>query len=324
MNSHTKYYGSSTTSNPYDWSYASLSDQPSDRLGKYVDNIIEGRPIVLTNKLPVDLLVIQDIRFTDISKYVGELKSRGTLELSGDSVQDGDIFNFVYRDPISNTPKFACKSHAITKRQGGILVGNVSSFISVFKRDFSAGGDMTSINIHNLLPWPLTIELDKKPVMYIERNIDLGNPQHHGDLTVSPSVYFDNFNRGINLGTTFDVYAGIQYPQSSTSGQKTYLYSFSLSDIDVDHIFIGDVAPIIDRKNFTSATPALYQKNTTGRSIYRIGSEAPFSKAGDILEKNSPKADLARNSFSHPNVRSTVPSARYKKLSGENVTVLCG
>lgn len=343
--------------------YNKITEYPSDTLCKYVDNAmaVTDTPVIFINKLPINLVVLQELRFSNGTvRTAGQLKAKGKLFLDSTTVQDGDIFYFQYV-PNHNghtlssytNPKFACTSIAITKRHGAIIVGNVSSVVNMYRRFLFSGADVSSINLHNLLPWPLIITLEDTPVAYLDRNVDLGDSNHHGDLTVTPTIYFDNMGRGLNLGTTFGVYIDNKdgtFPIESSCQKKSqgvfgeggipdnsplfkaiYLYNFVLSDIDMDHIFIGDVSPTIDKKNLTSATPSPYPQNTTGRSIYRIGENAPFSKEGRILEKNSPKADLrrtplgsTRDRVGNSAVRSTVPSARYKKLSGENVTMLCG
>ena len=52
----------------------------------------------------------------------------------------------------------------------------------------------------------MILEECQVPIVYVERNCRFRKLKHHGDLTVSPSVYFDNLNQGLKLGTKFDVF----------------------------------------------------------------------------------------------------------------------
>lgn len=319
------------------WFYDELSNQPSDKLCGYLDLHYDCVPVVFINNLPLDVLIIQesssvdhslkvisnnlpppiDFVINNISNIVGIVKgSQGKLTLNSKNVKDGDIFYF---KNTANT-MFVCPSYRIVKRHGNVLIGSVSTFTGTFKRDISAGGDLSSVNFRNLLPWPLLIKTKGKVVAYVDQNVDLGSPNHHGDLTVSPSVYYDNLNQGVNIGTHFDVY--IVFNKGNKLMKEVFFLSFIIHDNDVHDIFIGNVTSQIDKKNLTDVNSDIsdYNGNYSGRAIYRLGGD--FQR---IIEKNSTSncsqgIDKNRNTLYHRNIRSTVPLARYMKVSGENVS----
>jgi hypothetical protein len=323
------------------WNYESITNQPSDRLTKNIDKFDADTKqyIKLINKLPVDIAVVQEtigknINIESAPIYRGVLKSKSVLEINYNELTDGDLLHFI--DPNSKDIKFICRSYDVTKRHGDILVGNVASYTETYKRDISAGGDISSINIHNLLGWPVVITTgrtggsiagnnDIYNIINVQANINLQNPRYHGDLTMSPSSYFDNLNQGINIGTTFEVYASI-------NNMSHHLYSFTINDNNEDRIFIGITSAIIDQSELTgiSGSYMLAPQNTTGRAIYRLGSsERDLSKPNFLPgqlpnyafdAKNSNNTDKLRNTINNNSKnRSTVPLARYKDLSGRNV-----
>jgi hypothetical protein len=103
----------------------------------------------------------------------------------------------------------------------------------------------------------------------------------------------------------------------------TYLFSFTINDIDEDRIIIGVVSSVIDRSIMTGVN----SKNS-GRAIYRLGNDDPYGKTPIFTpgrnsvyafnEKYGKGTDKHRNTFGS-NERSTVETARYKQLSGANV-----
>lgn len=308
-----------------------LDDQNSDILAHYIDenNELSGKPVVLVNNLPIDIFVTQDLVNLNKTLYVGKIPAHGTLKLPYNSVTDGDVFRFEYSGSIINNmelPKryFVCPSHSITKRHGSIIIGTVSSYAATFRRDIMASNDIASINMHNMLPWPVLITIDEKPIIYLQGNIDLENKYYHGDLTTSPSVYYDNFNMGIKLDTIFKAKVNIE---NKNPPVWIDLYSFIIGDKDLSEIFIGMTSTLIDKKIFTSTTPGKYPQNTTGSSIYRLGT-IELDKTGargkqmSLIPKNFPPEDKNRTNFIYPSQRSTVPYARYKQLSNGNVICL--
>jgi hypothetical protein len=167
--------------------------------------------------------------------------------------------------------------------------------------------------------------------MYIDANVDLGNSSHHGDMTTAPSVYFDDLNMGIQLGTQFEVFIDGTKKSTFSGGivnaPTKSLYTFVINDIDVADIFIGGVSPAIDLHEATGANMDINFKSVTGRAIYRLGEDRlsfalKYNDSMAILPKNGPGTDMHRNSFNKDNsykYRSTNPSARHKQLSGGNI-----
>lgn len=332
--------------NTYDYhtknykNFVILTNQVSDIYCKDIDEKIQNDPIVFHNKLPINIIVLYEKNTHDTIRgpsgqvqKIGEINAQKTLALSVEfskSVNNGDLFHFMYtKNPIENSPQknnnpfvpsgngtgylYACPSINITKRHGSILVGGVSTYTKTFRRDIHPGGDISSINVHNLLAWPLTIYKDGRKVMYIEPNIYLESPYHHNDMTITPSVYYDNFNLGLNVGTTFEVYMNV--------GEKLIkLYDFMLNDIDENIILIGNVSPLVDSSVATGANEYITKKQQTGRAIYRIGPDlqVPFNHNIGVLSKNSNQSNLRRTTYSSDKIY-TVPSARYPRLSGDNI-----
>jgi len=304
------------------WDYDQVSELYSDKIANSVDEYLKGSPLRLNNKLPVEVYVFQESykgRFK-----VGSIKPGESLFLQDDSISDGDVLHFLY-NPQKNQPgsySHICPSHSVTKRHGTILIGTVSSYTKTYRRDISAGGDVSSINVHNMLPWDLVVAISGKPVMYIQKNRELNNSRYNGDITVSPSVYFDNLNQGINIGTKFDIYANLDGSVPSVDLSKNkYLYSFVLNDIDQDRIIVGVISSVIDQSRMTG----INSKNS-GKALYRLGSvdnKEPIFVPGErtfyaFNAKNGPGTDRKRATI-NSNVRSTNPLARHKMLSGNNV-----
>ncbi len=177
---------------------------------------------------------------------------------------------------------------------------------------------------------------DKTPAAILDANEFLGNPEHHGDKTMAPSVYFDNLGYGINIGTMFHVVAIMREKGQNELSKKVvkYLYTFTINSTDNSDIFIGDVNPIIGESNLTEVSPPLHEKNTSGRAIYRLGEkQSSMGNVGNmyfpsgermITPKNYSGMDKTRNTINNKGVYSTVPSAKYKMISGNNVVKMCG
>jgi hypothetical protein len=301
--------------------YTKLNNQNSDYRISKINKAIEGRDVVFENKLPVEMIVVLETRPYANIRALGTMLPHGRLVVSDTEINDGDLVHFQYfRD---NERFFVCPSHKMVKLQGTLYVGTVATVPGIIQRDIHPGGDVSSINVHNMLPWPLVISIGDIPVMRIQPNIDLGSAHHHGDLTVSPSVYFDNLNQGIKLGTFFRVHI-------ERGGKLEYLYGFTIDDIDANHIFIGDVSPQVDSQIATEATIKLANISRTGRSIYRIGTSGPYTGmytdaaagVGTVMPKNHAGTDMHRNSVGNSS-RSTNPNARYKMLSRSNVVSMC-
>jgi hypothetical protein len=315
--------------------FSELDHQNSDIIAHYIDekNELSGDPVVLINKLPIEIFVTQDLINFNKTLFVGKIAAHGTLKLPYNSVTDGDTFRFEYCGSFYNNielPKrcFVCPSHSVTKRHGSIIIGTVSSYAATFRRDIMASNDIASINMHNMLPWPVMITIDEKPIIYLQGNIDLENKYYHGDLTTSPSVYYDNFNMGIKLDTIFKAKVNIKNKNPKESKDSWLdLYSFCIGDKDLSEIFIGMTSTLIDKKLLTSTTPGKYPQNTTGTSIYRLGM-VELDKTGSrgktlsLIPKNFPPEDKNRTNFIYPSQRSTVPYARYKQLSNGNIICL--
>ena len=310
-----------------------------------------------------------------ITTFIGIIKPHSSITIPYNASQDNDILHFKYDvnfvdrsvhnptktfsqtiDPalerasnskiiLSNSGEipqnlsFVCPSIDVVKRFGNIIIGGIVSFTKTFKRDIHPGGDISSINIHNMLPWPLNIYMDGKKVMVIDRNHDLGTI-HHGDLTQSPVVYFDNWNRGLNIGTRFDIY--IIRNDLKESINPLYLSTFVISDTNQDHIFIGQPSNQIDDSSITGANTRNAIINGTGQAIYRIGDINPLNKSMiynkvegintnnrkymiteatsiGVMPKNYNPSNKYRTPMDNRSSHGTVPTARYGMLSGNNM-----
>lgn len=309
--------------------YKRLTQQPSDIIARNIDAYNEGNPVVLVNKLPIDIVVIHEN--AQESKIIGTLLAHQTLNIADSTIIDGDILHFKYMNLKTISLAFVCPSHSVTKRHSTINVGTSMSYPGIYKRDISLGGDLSSINIHNLLPWPIIISKKEKPLMIIEANSDLGDPNNHGNLTISPYIYYDNYGMGINIGTKFDVSIDNRYGMLGNK-PTIELYSFEISDINDNEIFIGGVSPIICASVNTGTQKSInyiHQKQQIGRAIYRFGDDIDLEdippEGVGIRAKNARGTDIKRTSLggsgsSDKSVysRSTNPMSRYKQLSGRN------
>jgi hypothetical protein len=302
------------------WDYNQVSQLYSDKIAQTVDQYLAGSPLRLNNKLPVEVHVFQESYRGKFN--VGSIKPAESLFLRDDSISDGDVLHFLYKPQSSSSYSHICPSHSVTKRHGTILIGTVSSYTKTYRRDISPGGDVNSINVHNMLPWDLVVAIAGKPVMYVQKNRELNNPRYNGDITVSPSVYFDDIRRGVNIGTKFDIFANLEGNEPSVDLTKNkFLYSFVLNDIDQDRIIVGVVSPVIDQSRMTG----INSKNS-GKALYRLGNidkVEPVFVPGErtfyaFNAKNGPGTDKKRATLGS-NVRSTNPLARHKMLSGNNV-----
>lgn len=309
--------------------YTQLNLQTPDIQAHLEDNVIEDYPIIFNNCLPIDIALLIEKKWTNDSVFGGNILANGKLGLESHkndkNLQDGDIIHFLHFVG-DKTYGFVCPSHTFTKRVGEIFVGNVISYIGSFKRDLSSGWDVSSLVFHNLLKWPIVIFHKGYPVAAISANTFLGDKIHHNDLTISPSAYYDNQGLGIMMGSKFDVKFDDRYVKNLPN---KVIYSFVVDDIDVNHIFIGGVGVQIDNHNSSGANPQIYLVSNTGRAIYRMGqTPAPFKPVMPggitggipIRGKNSPGMDKHRTFLGRTgSIRSTIPTAHYKKLSGENV-----
>jgi len=306
--------------------YNRLNFQTPDLEATRIDNLIRNKPFVIINKLPVDISIIQEDNESSPITMIGRsmmLPARGRIEM--DDAKDGVILHFQYKDPRTNKLDFVCPSHKILKRTGKLFVGGVTSYTKTYRRDIHPGGDISSINVHNLLPWDIILYTNGAPVMNVQRNLDLGTAKHHGDLTVSPYVYYDNNRQGLKIGTSFEVFAFIPKGGVDTTKSLTKLYSFMIDDIDLNHIFVGDPNPQIDEHTSTGANPQIYSVQHTGRAIYRFSEPIQavmpggITGGGQMMGKNYPGQDKHRLHQGNSRIKSTVPSARFKKLSGANI-----
>ncbi len=283
-------------------------------------------PVMFVNKLPCFITIVQEGRWSGKSKQVGVVSPLKTFELASNSVLDGDLFHFLYE--VKGALFFACRSCNITKSHGPVMIGNISVYPGVYRRDISAGGDLSSINIRNLLPWPIIVSsANNKPVAFVEKNTTLGDPNAHGNITISPSVYYDNNNMGINIGTMFKVYIdnnnnvmGLPSPVPSV----VPLYSFIIRDANDNEILIGNTGPIIDKSIGTGTNAKITFQQQTGRAIYRIGDDMPLDsippEGVGVRAKNAKGTDYVRaNLIYNTKTRSTNTIARHPKLSGNNV-----
>lgn len=331
-----RYFGMYSAQHPSDshiWTYDRISEQYPDKYAKVVDDYLENYPIKLINKLPVKVYAVVQRGLKFVMQT--EIEPRGETLIPYENIEDADLISFYYnplgKNDVSIIEKdglrHVCPTHSITKRHGTILVGNVSSYVQTYKRDISPGGDLSSINVHNMLPWDLTITKGEggRVAMFVQKNTNLDDFRYNGNIAISPSVYYDNLNQGVDVGTKFNVYANTSFSNPTTDINKLdYLFSFTINDIDEDRVIIGVVSSVIDKSVMTG----INSKNS-GRAIYRLGSNEPGQNdvAKFIPGRNTQYAfhdkygrgtDKHRNSFGSDK-RSTVETARYKQLSGANV-----
>jgi hypothetical protein len=335
--------------------YDRLNDQNSDKVAHYLDSQIKNIPTTLINHLPVNISIFLEKKWSHKIYFIGIIKEKSTFKISFDLIEDGDLLHF--KD--STQQNFILKSHIFIRRLSSILLGNVTTSTKTFKRNVHPGADLSSVNMYNMLPFPLAIYMatgntvnNKKadqiggqttfdfgkntPAVLLDANNFLGSPEHHGDRTMAPTVYFDNLGFGINIGTIFYVFAIMREKKLNemSTNKKVYLYAFMINSTDNTDIFIGDISPIIGESNFTEVSPPLHEKNTTGRAIYRLGEEQDsMGNVGNmhfptgermITPKNYPPLDKPRNSMNNHGVYATVPSAKYRDVSGKNVHKTCG
>lgn len=313
------------------WKYDLISQQYSDRYAHQVDSYLQGMPVKLLNKLPINVYAVVQRGLKFVSQT--HVSPRGEAMLPYEDIEDGDLISFYYNpsggDDSNAIEKdklmHVCPSHSITKRHGTILIGNVSSYVQTYKRDISPGGDLSSINVHNMLPWDMTITKGNRIAIFLQGNRNLDDFQYNGNIAVSPSVYYDNLNQGVDVGTVFSVYANTSFSAPTTDLNKlTYLFSFTINDTDEDRVIIGVVSSVIDKSTMTG----LNSKNS-GRAIYRLGNNEPgqnsvaqFTPGRNteyaFHDKYGKGTDKHRNTFGSEK-RSTVETARYKQLSGANL-----
>jgi hypothetical protein len=315
------------------WTYDVISQQYPDKYAKVVDDYLDGSPIKVVNKLPIKVYAVVQRGLNFVMQF--DLEPRGSTFLKWNEIQDADLVSFYYNPSGKNNEsviekdglRHVCPTHSITKRHGTILVANVSSYVQTYKRDVSPSSDLSSINVHNMLPWDLTITKSgsNRVAMYVQANRSLDSFTYNGNIAMSPSVYYDNFNQGVDVGTKFSVYANTTFSEPTNDINKlTYLYSFTINDIDEDRIIIGVISSVIDKSNMTG----LDSKNS-GRAIYRLGKNEPaYNDTPTFIpgrqtyyafdQKYGKGSDKHRNTFGSDK-RSTVETARYKQLSGANV-----
>ncbi len=311
--------------NRFDVYYNKITNQPSDIEADYRDDIMKNEPVKFDNQLHIDIVVYHEqnsilTRSPGMITQVGTVKSKKILSIDGNNFFDGDIFHFVFVDEKKNQ-HFVCPSCYLIKRQGTIKIGCVVSFTESFKRDIHPGGDVSSIVLHNLLPFQIIIKpKNSKNVIKLDANPYLGHSKHHGDFSMAPYVYYDDMNNGIKLDSKYDVFIG-----------NEYLYSFELNDIDIHHIFIGATSKSVGQQVSTGGNAEINSITHTGRIKYRMAEgRSPVMPGGitagvSVPSKNFPGTDKHRANLTlnkNHKERSTVPTARYIKLSGENTA--CG
>jgi hypothetical protein len=271
--------------------YTHLDNQSSDKLCNIIDQNRFGQPIIFINKLPINITVIQEKVYSHAIINAGILPSLGNLSLAYD--------------------RHVCISYNMTKRQTPVVVGNVTAYPNIYRRDIIAGGDLSSINVHNLLCFPIVVGKNGKPIMEIQENVFLGDPLEHGNVTIAPTVSYDNFNLGINIGDQFDIYIDNRLKcLPSIQSQFIKLYSFIINDINENDIFVGYAGSLVSANTKTGASVGFNLKQGTGNAIYRIG-------------PNNIRRDQIPNEGIGIKPKNFKTLARNLQLSGGNVGHIC-
>lgn len=138
---------------------ARLDSSPADIEALRRDKMLLGTDLYIYNCLPVSVFVVCEERMNGKIHPIGLAQECSMFTISDElGVNDGDILIFLSKDQRS----VISPSHRVVKRNGTIIIGGVSSHTNTFKRDYHPNGDVSSINIYNMLPWPLSISLEHK------------------------------------------------------------------------------------------------------------------------------------------------------------------
>ena len=138
---------------------ARLDSSPADIEALRRDKMLLGTDLYIYNCLPVSVFVVCEGRMDGKIRPIGLAQANSMFTIGNEiGVNDGDILIFLSQDQRS----IISPSHRVIKRTGTIIIGGVSSHTNTFKRDYHPNGDVSSINIHNMLPWALFITLEHK------------------------------------------------------------------------------------------------------------------------------------------------------------------
>lgn len=274
--------------------YKGVTSQNSDVLSAVADRYLEGSILDIINKFPIGVHVVLQGNRTKVN--FGLIEAHENISVPYNIIGDGDILHFLYFDTSDSSLKVVCPPHRIKKIRGSIIIGASVSYTQTYKRDYSPSSDVTSINVHNTLPWDITIAIGNRPVMFIQKNRNLtGSLDAAMNITNIPGVYFNDLSRGINIGTKFDVYADMNKTQTSTIelSKNTYLHSFTLADVNEDHIFVGLPNSIV-----SLVTKTGMNSRNSGVSIYRLG-ENNYENPKFLPGKNTKYSFRLKNQISN-------------------------
>ena len=269
-----------------------LGQQPQDIMRFRASQSIDCVPVVLTNALPVHVIVTQERLHPRSTNTLGQLKPHGTMEIDQGVLQGGDLLHFQHGNDHGEN-HFVTPSMEYRPHHGSITVGSIAASNGGWNRDIHPNGDISSIRMRNMLPWPIFVYHNNRKVGWIQPNKNLGSDEH-GNVLAAPFIYFDDGNMGLKLGDTFQ----LRIDNSKVRGVPEKLYSFALTDRNISEIMIGQGNVEIGQ----SVKPSSFG--------YRLGSNDMFPRT-----HNAVGTDDHRSSFH----RSRVPVARHKVLSGANV-----
>jgi len=274
------------------WRHLGLTDQPQDLMRRRASQSISCLPVVLKNALPVHVIVTQERKHPDMINELGQLEPHGTMQVQPGVLQGGDLLHFKYGNE-TGCNYFVTPSMEYREHQGNITVGSIAASHGGWKRDIHPNGDVSSIRIRNMLPWPLFVYHNGNQVAWVQQNQSLGTSEH-GNVLAAPYIYFDNGNMGLKLGDTFE----LRIDNRGERDVPTKLYGFALHDRNIAEIIVGQGNVEIGR----SEKPSNFG--------YRLGPGGMFPRTHNAVGTDVPRSSLPR---------SRVPAARHKVLSGSNV-----
>jgi len=271
----------------------SITEQPQDVIRDGINNEIENNPVTLKNSLPFHIVVFQerdDLSYSG-SRRLSQLRPNESIEVTPGVIKTGDLLHFMYFGPsVKSQGHFVTPSILVRKHLGIINIGSVVSAQGGYNRDIHPNGDISSVRIHNMLPWPLYISHNNKRVGFVGGNRTLGTKEH-GNMLASPAIYFDNGNMGLKLGDKFQIFVD----NSLAPEIPRYLYSFSVVDRNVSEIFIGQGSTETD------------------------SSHKPENYAYNLGLSHFPRTHNALGTDLHRQKGNRIPIAKYRALSGNNV-----
>lgn len=268
--------------------YVATNDEPSDLLRRQYEYQKSQQSFVLYNKLPVAVKVIHERVEPPSITTLGTVGKNETLTIQARQILSKDLLHFIYTAP-SGKRYYACPSHEVALHLGDVIIGTVVSAQGGYNRDIHFNGDISSVRIHNMLPWPVYVSHNGRRAMYIDRNEFLGTKEH-GDLLAVPSVYFDNSNMGLKINDLLK----IEIDNRITPEIPIEWATFEVGDRYISEIFIG--------------------QNTTQVGSH-IKPELYFYRLGTDNSKIRPKNDSNIKSIWPTQNTNKIPLKRYGVLN---------